>query len=229
MLRRILTTALLACATAFAQSPVAPANPRIPQAPRLQHRIHPPIRRRRLLGGPRPTATASLASRCFTIMMTSSTDLLLVRCARLAGAPPWINGLYDIDARVSEADLTEWQKQGPTLDKKPMLRQMLQSMLADRCHLLAHMVSGHLSPASPSNPASTPRTSPSPNRTRFYPGIRLLDGGIETTYGPGQKPRFTFYGASMADFARFLPMRMEAAPSWITPALRAATTSSSTR
>jgi hypothetical protein len=61
---------------------------------------------------------------------------------RLSGAPPWIDDPYDINAKVSEADLAEWQKQGLTLDKKPMLRQMLQTMLADRCHLVAHMVPG---------------------------------------------------------------------------------------
>ena len=75
----------------------------------------------------------------------------------LAGAPPWINDLYAIDAKVGDGDLAEWQKQGITLDKKPMLRAMLQTMLADRCHLVAHMVPGPPIAGAPTG-ASTLRT-----------------------------------------------------------------------
>ncbi len=32
---------------------------------------------------------------------------------RLIGAPQWLDNLYDISAKVSEADLAEWQKQWP--------------------------------------------------------------------------------------------------------------------
>jgi hypothetical protein len=61
---------------------------------------------------------------------------------RLSGAPPWLDDLYDINAKISEDDLAKWQKQGTTLDKKPMLQQMLQAMLADRCHLVVRHVPG---------------------------------------------------------------------------------------
>jgi hypothetical protein len=61
---------------------------------------------------------------------------------RVSGGPSWLSDQYDIVAKVSEADLAEWQKQGHTLDREPMFRQMLQSMLADRSHLVAHMVPG---------------------------------------------------------------------------------------
>jgi uncharacterized protein (TIGR03435 family) len=60
----------------------------------------------------------------------------------LSGAPKWLGEQYDINARVSDADLAEWQMQGSVLDKKPMFSAMLQTMLADRCHLVAHMVPG---------------------------------------------------------------------------------------
>ena len=145
MLRRILTTALLACATAFAQSPVAPPTPASPKP--LGFDVV-SIRPAKSNGGVFWATTpdgyrVTGQSLFFTIMMTYFPQgTFYWSDERLAGAPPWINGLYDIDARVSEADLTEWQKQGTTLDKKPMLRQMLQTMLADRCHLVAHMVPG---------------------------------------------------------------------------------------
>src|ERR1035437_9485441 len=52
---------------------------------------------------------------------------------RLANEPKWLRDGYTIDARVSEADRNAWQKQGTTLDKKPLLSAMLQTMLAERC------------------------------------------------------------------------------------------------
>ena len=55
--------------------------------------------------------------------------------SRLSGAPAWLSEQYDINAKVSDSDLAEWQKQGGSLDKKPMFLAMLQTMLADRCHL----------------------------------------------------------------------------------------------
>src|ERR1039457_1701833 len=61
---------------------------------------------------------------------------------RIQGGPSWIiSDSYDISATVSDADLPEWPRQR---DLKPeqrvLLQQMLQSMLADRCKLVAHRV-----------------------------------------------------------------------------------------
>ncbi len=52
------------------------------------------------------------------------------------GFPSWLSTeAYDIEAKVSEADLPEWQK---STSQPAMLRSMLQSLLADRCHLTVH-------------------------------------------------------------------------------------------
>ena len=52
------------------------------------------------------------------------------------GFPDWvINDAYDIDAKVSEGDLANWQN--PALQPE-MLRSMLQSMLANRLKLVVH-------------------------------------------------------------------------------------------
>ncbi len=52
------------------------------------------------------------------------------------GFPDWVNNdPYDIDAKVAEADLAEWQKPA---SQAAMLRAMLQSMLADRLKLVVH-------------------------------------------------------------------------------------------
>jgi uncharacterized protein (TIGR03435 family) len=52
------------------------------------------------------------------------------------GFPAWLNNdRFDIEARVSNADLPQWQKSG---SQPAMLRAMLQQLLADRCHLIVH-------------------------------------------------------------------------------------------
>jgi bla regulator protein BlaR1 len=55
---------------------------------------------------------------------------------QLVGSPDWvINDAYDIDAKVGEADLADWQDPA----RQPvMLRAMLQSMLEDRLKLVMH-------------------------------------------------------------------------------------------
>ncbi len=55
---------------------------------------------------------------------------------RVVGSPDWMKSeKYDIDARVDEADLLAWQK--PVLQRQ-MLHTMMQSLLAERCKLVAH-------------------------------------------------------------------------------------------
>jgi uncharacterized protein (TIGR03435 family) len=55
---------------------------------------------------------------------------------QLAGVPAWLHQIrYDIDAKVSAADLPRWED--PAL-QPAMLRAMLQAMLADRFKLVVH-------------------------------------------------------------------------------------------
>lgn len=52
------------------------------------------------------------------------------------GYPPWLTKeRYDVEAKVSDADLAEWQKPA---SQTLMLRSMLQTLLAERCHLAVH-------------------------------------------------------------------------------------------
>jgi uncharacterized protein (TIGR03435 family) len=57
---------------------------------------------------------------------------------QLIGMPAWLTGdddCYDVDAKVDEVDLTDWQNPA----KQPaMLRSMLQAMLEDRLKLVVH-------------------------------------------------------------------------------------------
>jgi len=124
----------------------------------------------------------------------------------ISGAPLWLNDPYDINAKVSEADLAEWQKESALpLDKKVLFQQMLQSMLADRCHLVAHMASG-----AAISGYSLEIGKRGPHLTDFKPeevmpaGRRLPSGGFVAQPLPGAKPHITLYGATMAELAQRL-------------------------
>lgn len=124
---------------------------------------------------------------------------------RLSGAPPWLDDLYDIDAKVSEADLSEWQKQGTTLDKKPMLQQMLQAMLAERCHLVVRHVPGAQLPGySLELGKHEPHLTETEAGEVLPAGVPLGDGGVLVPYNRGEEPRMRFYGATMTEVARDL-------------------------
>jgi uncharacterized protein (TIGR03435 family) len=121
---------------------------------------------------------------------------------RLTGAPAWLREQYDINAKVSDADLGEWQKQGSTLDKKPIFLEMLQTMLADRCHLVSHMV-----PGPPQTGWALELGERPPHLTESKPGdelpagMKLPDGGVMVPYQSGDKPRLTMRAGTLADLA----------------------------
>ncbi len=55
---------------------------------------------------------------------------------RIVGVPGWfMNERYDMDARISEADVERWND---PVQQKEMLRGMMESMLVERCRLVVH-------------------------------------------------------------------------------------------
>ena len=60
----------------------------------------------------------------------------LLRGDRIEGDPGWLSDeLYDVVAKVDDADLAGWHK--PAM-RQTMLRAMLQAMLAERCKVVVH-------------------------------------------------------------------------------------------
>jgi uncharacterized protein (TIGR03435 family) len=60
----------------------------------------------------------------------------LLRGDQIEGTPDWLKDeLYDVVAKVDQADLANWQK--PEM-RQTMLRAMLQAMLAERCKVVVH-------------------------------------------------------------------------------------------
>lgn len=209
MIRRIVTAALLTCGTALAQTSPAPApKPAKPLAFEVvsirpsKPGTHLTTRWSTTPDGYRVTGQSLFS----TIMLAYFPQgMTYWSNDRLSGAPSWLSDQYDINAKVSDADLAEWQMQGFTIDKEPMLREMLQSMLADRCHLVAHMVPGRpLSGWSLELGKRAPRLTESKPGEALPAGLKLHDGGVSVPYEAGDKPRLTLYAATMADLAQML-------------------------
>ena len=119
------------------------------------------------------------------------------------GFPSWLSTeQYDIQAKVSEADLSEWQKPA---SQPAMLRAMLQSLLADRFHLEIHremkpadvyyLVVGKNGPKLQESRPDDPRVA---GRQSLFPG-----GGIVVPQGKDIR----FYQAPMTLLASYLSNR----------------------
>jgi uncharacterized protein (TIGR03435 family) len=117
------------------------------------------------------------------------------------GFPAWISrDNYDIEAKVSEADLAQWQN--PAL-QPAMLRAMLQQLLADRCHLAVHRVFEDAPVYYLEVGKGGPKLKPSDPSYLYPPGeeSRFPGGGVVVGESGGIRH---FYGAPMTLLASYL-------------------------
>lgn len=117
---------------------------------------------------------------------------------RLLGAPPWaVNDSYDVQAKVSPADVAEWQKQGP---QHEMLRAMVQTLLVERCKLVLH----HTTSDTPIYALVVGKHGSKLHEARFgepHPtGVPLPGGGILIPGGGELK----FFETPLSSLAAFL-------------------------
>ena len=89
--------------------------------------------------GPTPDGFRSIGLpmlRHFSVGVCASEPARVARGDQIEGDPGWLSGeLYDVVAKVDQADLADWQK--PEM-RQTMLRAMLQAMLAERCKVVVH-------------------------------------------------------------------------------------------
>lgn len=118
----------------------------------------------------------------------------------VVGLPDWAQrDNFDIDAKVSEADLAEWRT--PTT-QKVMLRAMLQAMLADRFKLAVHREMKEVSVYSLVLAKNGPKFKDTDPADPHPGGLRLPGGAVMVPENAGHS--IHFYGASMATLASLL-------------------------
>jgi uncharacterized protein (TIGR03435 family) len=135
---------------------------------------------------------------------------------RFIGLPDWVwdwDTKYDFVGKVSQTDFPEWQKHYwaylKTGEANTMVQEMLQTALAERCHLVVHRVPAqtpgyalvvnkrgpnwkNLKASSPDEPIPTP----------FF--VRLIEGGVLIPILPDGPPVLKFYKSSLSALAHDL-------------------------
>lgn len=136
-----------------------------------------------------------------------SEGSLTFRLKQIIGLPTWaiFETRYDVDARVSEADLAAWKD--PALQPE-MLRTMLQAMLADRFQLAVHretrVVPVYYLTAGSSHPKLTPYNGATlAEIQQKHPSAHTLNG--DAMFAPGPQPgQQWFFGVTVAQLGTLL-------------------------
>jgi uncharacterized protein (TIGR03435 family) len=120
------------------------------------------------------------------------------------GMPAWLTGdedRYDVDAKVDEADLADWQN---PVRQPAMLQSMLQAMLEDRLKLVVHRSTME----APVYLLVAGKTGPKFKETNpgeLHPGTRPMPGG-GTLSREEEADQMTvhYFGISIAQLARWV-------------------------
>jgi uncharacterized protein (TIGR03435 family) len=117
---------------------------------------------------------------------------------QIKGLPEWVtHDIYDIDARVSEGDMAEWQKPA---SQKTMLPAMMQSLLEDRFKLAVHRDIKDEPVYLLTVGKGGPKFKESDPTVEHPDGVKLPWGGVLVQ----SKGAPTLYGTSMASLATLL-------------------------
>jgi uncharacterized protein (TIGR03435 family) len=115
------------------------------------------------------------------------------------GYPSWVaTERYDIDARVPEADLPEWQKHA---SQPAMLRAMLQEMLVERCKLAVHREFKERDVYALVVAKGGPKLKETDPEETFPPGIDLPGGGVIVN---NPSSGLILYGVTINSFLSFV-------------------------
>jgi len=116
---------------------------------------------------------------------------------QITGLPDWATrDDFDIEAKVADEDLPEWQKPDK---QKAMLQAMLQALLVDRCKMTVHREVKEVPVYSLVVGKGGPKFKPT-NPDETHEGMKLPFGG---TVSQG-KDGMTLYAASMESVATLL-------------------------
>lgn len=122
----------------------------------------------------------------------------------LKNAPNWLGDFYEIDARVSQADLLPWQHQS---NQYELLRSAMRAALRERCKLAIHEESAasqremlELIVAK----GGTRLKTAAPDAKLPPGGMKLPSGGVAIGERVGGLTVWHYYSATMGDLAQFL-------------------------
>jgi uncharacterized protein (TIGR03435 family) len=139
----------------------------------------------------------SLMAALLTAYVPTTSDAMMYTVSTLGGIPDWVRTeIYDIDAKVPEADLAAWQN---PVTQPAMLRTMLQAMLADRCLLAVHRSSREAAVYSLVVGKNGPKLKAAVHKDP-HPGAVPLPGGGEFLGNDGTGTAF-FYAAPIRALA----------------------------
>lgn len=117
---------------------------------------------------------------------------------QIKGLPDWVmRDSYDIDARVSEEDIAEWQKPA---SQKTMLPAMMQTLLEDRFKLAVHRDIKDAPVYLLTVGKGGPKFKETDPTVEHPEGMKLPWGGVIVQSGRNA----TLYGTSMASLATLL-------------------------
>jgi bla regulator protein BlaR1 len=119
---------------------------------------------------------------------------------QVVGLPDWVRReSYEIHAKVSEADLADWQNPA----KQPaMLQAMLQAMLVDRCKMVVHRTAKEVSVLALVPGKTGPKFKESLTGEPHASGVPLPGGGVIVPEDGGKT--IHVYAAPMSSFASLL-------------------------
>jgi len=113
---------------------------------------------------------------------------------RTVGAPEWMKSeLWDIDARVDEADRAAWQDPAK---QKEMMHAMLQSLLKERCGLVVHRTM----PEKPVYALVAGKGGPKFSEAKSVESAAILKEDPKAGVVPGGGGMFTLKGHGSVDF-----------------------------
>jgi uncharacterized protein (TIGR03435 family) len=125
----------------------------------------------------------------------------------ISGAPDWATKeQWSIEAKIAPEDVAYYQQHRPRLNDPPeaLGHQLLQSLLADRFHMVAHQVpaqmDGYALVVARGGPKLKQAAADDAAPER---GMPVAGGGWMSSYG-GEYPHMQFYGVSMSGFAAHL-------------------------
>jgi uncharacterized protein (TIGR03435 family) len=127
---------------------------------------------------------------------------------QLTGVPAWLHSIqYDIDAKVSEADLPRWRDPA---QQPAMLRAMLQAMLTDRFKLAVHREDKEVSVYELTVAENGPKFKPSAEaaltdiRQKHPDAANMIALNNAIVASGSNREQQLIFGVTMPSFATFL-------------------------